>query len=233
MSGDIVLHVGLHKTGTTSLQAFLASNRLKLERLGFAYYKGLHSPDNHVDLHAVPIRPEQGSPFLANNPTARSKIADAEVRQHISALCERERDRVKIFSNEGISYLKYRDEVEALRALFPDEDVRVVIYLRDPQEYLASYRVEMKKHKMPEVIRPDSFAYTEDDTWLIDYEGRLRAFREIFPAFHAIDYDAEVRQCGSVIPSFLRLLGIEHEFARDEWVGFWLNRRLPAARRQG
>jgi hypothetical protein len=52
----IVIHVGLHKTGSTSIQEFLFRHRAALRAQGVDVYSGMHIPSNRVELHTVAMR---------------------------------------------------------------------------------------------------------------------------------------------------------------------------------
>lgn len=72
----------------------------------------------------------------------------------------------------------------------------------------------------------DSFAYMGHDSWLVDFESRLAAFRKAFGIKNvvAVDYDRELRTNGNVIPSFLNILGVERHFNANVWRGVFVNR---------
>jgi GT2 family glycosyltransferase len=131
-----------------------------------------------------------------------------------------------VFSAEGLSYLRYEDEMNRLRTLIPEGRIEIVVYVREPASFLASYKRELKKHVVPVVIDEDSFAYTGDDSWLSDFDKRIDGFRDAFGGQNVIviDYDHELRTFGNVIPSFLRVLGVESHFSSADWSSFFLNR---------
>ncbi len=222
----IVIHVGIHRTGSTSIQEFLRTHRAVLRTLSVDFYLGEYVPSNHVELHAAAMRLERTSPFKLNtglvlDETFRERV-QARVRQYITQSdC-----RCVVFSAEGLSYLRYEDEMNRLRAMIPEGGIEIVMYLRDAASFLASYKSELKKHTMPATIESDSFAYTGEDSWLVDFESRLASFRNAFGAQNviALDFDHEIRTAGSVIPSFLKVLGVASHFDVQDWSGFFLNR---------
>lgn len=58
-----IVHIGTHKTGTTSIQNFLWQRREWLRDHGYAFYQGMHIGDNHAELHASAMRAHRNSPF--------------------------------------------------------------------------------------------------------------------------------------------------------------------------
>jgi hypothetical protein len=225
----IVIHVGIHKTGSTSIQEFLGAHRAALRTLNIDFYSGAYLPNNHVELHVAAMRLERTSPFKLGKAILVDDMyregVQARVRQYIAqSPCP-----CVVFSAEGLSYLRYEDEMNRLRAMFPEGRIEIVIYLRDAVSFLASYKRMMTKHKMPATIERDSFLYTGEDSWLVDFESRLAGFRNAFGAQNviALDYNHEVSTAGNVIPSFLRVLGVEHHSQFQDWSGFFLNRTPP------
>ena len=58
-----IVHIGTHRTGTTSLQGFLgAADRTLLRPQGFRYYSGIHQGAGHVELHMAAMREGRSSP---------------------------------------------------------------------------------------------------------------------------------------------------------------------------
>jgi hypothetical protein len=221
-----VVHAGIHKTGSKSIQAFLEQFRTRLLEQGVGFYSGLYSSRNHVELHAAAMRIDRASPFKVRTGFVPDDAFCLRVRERIRNFVAASDRRSYVFSAEGLSYLRYEDEMERFRALFPDGDIQIVMYLRKPADFLKSYAAEMGKHPVAEPVDRDSFAYVGADSWLLDYEDRVERFRRAFEAANVtvIDYDDEVRRHGNVIPSFLRVLGVEGRFSSEDWSKFFLNR---------
>lgn len=230
MRKTFILHVGVHKTGTTSIQSFLAANRARLRALDIDVYAGYHLADNHVELHTATMREDRQSPFKLDHglvvDTAYRAAMAARIQEHIArSPCSR-----ILFSAEGLSYLRHIDEIERLKDLLPPGDIRIIIYTRDRAGFLASYRREMERHQRPANIGRDSFAYVADDTWLVDFEQRIAIFATAFGRANVtvLDYDAQMREAGNVIPSFLNALGVGAAFDRSDWNDIFENRRSVA-----
>lgn len=226
MGNRALLHIGFHKTGTTSIQQFLQTHRQRLRALGIAVYEGVHYPGNHVELHNVALRDTRATPVKLKSRVGidqryRDSIAE-RIRQFVAANVH----STHLFTAEGLSFLRYPDEFDRLRRLIGGE-ARVIAYLRERDSFRDSYGAALRRRKQDRPEDKESFAYLGDDSWLLDYEARLRPFREVFGDSNVdvIDYDLSVRRDGGVIPSFLRSLGVDHAFAPSDWEPFWLNRR--------
>lgn len=225
---EYILHIGLHKTGTTSIQAFLQRNISVLQQHGLDFYQGMVIPDNHVELHAASMRPERQSGYKNRARLRVDAAYVAQVQRHVLQFVEASNATRLIFSNEGLSLLRYADELEMLKSLFPAGEFWVVVYLRNEADYLRSYTAQISKNPetLPVTIDKDSFAYTKSDTWLTDYEARLAPFRQVFGSanVNVLAYDNAMDIEGNVIPSFLTLLGLKSVFHPNDWENCFHNR---------
>lgn len=223
-----VVHVGIHKTGSTSIQAFLNEYRAKLCTLGVHFYTGMHDVSDHIEMHTVTMRLERASPFKLNTGLAVDSAYQEMVRERVQRFIFESSCDCIVFSAEGLSYLRYEDEMERLRSIVPQCQIEIVMYLRDPVRFLESYRIEMMHHIMPPTIEPDPFAYTGNDSWLVDFESRIKGFQNAFGCENVItlNYDQEYDAMRNVIPSFLRVLGVESHFEAHHWSTVFRNRTL-------
>lgn len=144
---EVILHIGMPKTGTTAIQEFLAARRKELLDLGVVY----------------PAVATNHGPFLC-----RCVEAGADARQRERRRVKRrvtvgfepevERERLEsilrsnpgetvVFSGEILSALE-EEEVERLRALLEPSGarVRVLLYVREPLAYAASMMQQRLKN---------------------------------------------------------------------------------------
>ncbi|MFC3644837.1 hypothetical protein [Aquibium oceanicum] len=213
-----IVHIGLHKTGTTSLQFFLKHHRETLRECGMAFYEGIHRDSNHVELHAYAMRLERTSTFRAKSKFVMDDAYRNAVEKHVIAFMDANRDRIKIFSAEGLSLLFHHDEVERLRSLIGGP-IEIIVFLRDKKSYLASHANQFDHTGLYDRSDRHSFAYTGEDSWLIDYERRLAAFRAVLGKnnVHVLDYDQAVERDGNVIPAFMNAIGLGEVFQKEDW----------------
>ncbi|MEX0311047.1 MAG: hypothetical protein AB3N17_12485 [Tateyamaria sp.] len=122
MSKRLVLHIGLNKTGTSSIQRMLLENRGVLRQSGWDY------PNFHL-LH------------MAHHPLAYSIAGHAQRglgagwKNRLNTLMETSEYKL-IFSSE--LFLRTVDP-EAVAEYFPPEDTLVVLYLREHLAYMMSW----------------------------------------------------------------------------------------------
>ncbi len=220
----VVLHVGTYKTGTSSIQAWLrdADDTGLLARHGARFPHGWLRRDNHLELHLALMRLDRLSmPRWRKDEWRQTQFRHGLLRQ-ITADLDRHPDTTTILSAEDTGLLRYPDELSLLKKLVGD--AVVVMYLREPSGFLASYRDQITKWGIEPSADPDSFACCTPDSWQVDYRARFDVWREHFRQVIVMDYDASVATDGSVIPSFARLLGITDDELGDV-SGYWLNPR--------
>lgn len=225
-----IIHIGLHKTGTTSIQAMLQDNIPMLRRNNFDLYQGLVYPENHVELHAASMRPQRESGFKIRTNLRVDWRYIQKVRANISAFVAQSPADQIIFTNEGLSLLRYPDELAHLKALFPEGEFLIIVYTRNPKDYLRSYAAQLAKSLGVSQSSTDkeSFSYTASDSWLVDYSARIGAFEKAFGAGNVSvqDYDLAMDKDSDVIPSFLRTLGLEDPSGSEVTKKYFLNKTV-------
>lgn len=209
--GQILLHIGTQKTGTTSIQYFLRHEREGLVEAADAEYpRGLVLPASHSELPLLTVRPERAWPARLRFPEVQQRAWLDAARAHVKAQVAAASHRTLVYSHEDLSYLRFDDEFERLRDLLGSRPVRVVVYLRDRIDYLRSYGAQLIATGFPESDDPTSFAYLRPDSWLTDYDALVDGYRRCFGAesVEVVDYDSVLLTDGSVLPSFADLLAI-------------------------
>ena len=148
-----VIHIGLSKTGTTTIQSFLGKNRELLKRQGFFYPISLGQKCAHYELSAMAFISEMWklSPlasFLGNHtysdflrkdfvPQDQQKLL-AKFVDGIMSHCLH--DEHVIFSDEVLAYFT-EVEVKRFKNIFDSffNDFTIVMYLRRQPECLVSF----------------------------------------------------------------------------------------------
>jgi hypothetical protein len=144
---DTILHIGTEKTGTTTIQAFLAANRRALLARGLAFTSSMGA-ENDRDLATYAIRDEEFNEDALIALDIRDREAKRQLRTSIEQRLAAElaalrdiADRV-IFSSEHLqSRLKSPAEIATLHQLLRRQGLnvtRVIVYLRDPAQIIWS-----------------------------------------------------------------------------------------------
>jgi len=219
------LHIGTHRTGTTSLQRLLADHRAELRRAGYNFPEGMAWPDNHVELWFAAMRPERLQDLARFLDWALGRLGDSLTSCQDPRWFAKTRENILqtpgddlVYSCEGLCLLRYPDEVERLRLLFEGADLSVVLVHREPNAFLASYEWAMQITGSTLSEDPDSIMYTRPDSWLVDYEARIVLWEGVLGRrnVHVLDYDTCVAESGSALPAVLDALGLGVLVGRSE-----------------
>ena len=184
---QVIVHIGVHKTGTSALQAFLERNAAALGRQGVLYRPTMAEWPNHNPL-ALAFRKdapgdlgERQLETLAAAAAGRTLLLSAEM------LCE-----------AGIDIDRF------LRAL-PGTRVTVIAYLRHPCDILVAAFSELVQHfdaQYTRAINDAPFAY---DPGQFDLLARWIARDDL--QLVLAPYDRRQWRDGSLFADFLAMIG--------------------------
>ncbi len=224
----IYLHIGTHKTGTTSIQAFLDRNRAKLRTLGLDVYVPRWRQASHLELFEFSQRTERDSfKKLRTGKTISDRFRRSVTRNVQKQIRNCYSGKI-LFTSEDLSLLRYPDEFEKLKILFGSHagETKVVLFLREIEEFKRSWRhIIARRGDLIFDGSKDSILYTGDDSWVFDREALVKAYLQAFGSDNLVvkSYDEAVKNDGNVLPEFLRTVGIDPaEFA--DFSPFYLNR---------
>jgi hypothetical protein len=198
MASRIVVHIGLEKTGTTSIQRYLEIHALKLMKEGFLYPRAGRVGGGHHNLA-----------FALGFSTLE---ADTHILDDLKVEIRRWPHQV-ILSSENFSIMGRKgggkDSISALRILLEPlaEQIMVLIYYRPRQEWLRSLYIERKRWG----LKQEFSAFCRDIVPV--YEALPDVWRDAFPAATLVvrRYDRN----HNVISDFTDLLGLPR-FEQDK-----------------
>lgn len=186
----LLLHAGMHRTGSTDLQILLEGNRAALAARGVAYPG---AGRNHQDLAWALIRGEAGGREVAAtlDPAARVTVLSAE----------------DFFIHRDLKWL------EAAKAR---TEVRVRVYLRRQDDWLMSWynqHVKWPFHRRKSKMSPERFLDAIDDFHWLDFDATLARWEaalgpgavEIAPVERGFGAAGQVED---VVADFLARLGL-------------------------
>ena len=219
--GTLWLHVGTHKTGTTSIQEAVAQRRAELAAAGVAIWPERNAQQlaNHF------IRP---SLWTIPRMLGISAPVDLAVFDELAARLDEARGGADDLFISSQEFCMMRDALEAqvLRGTLMQVFRRVVpiVAFRDVHDWRASRADELNRIGMWE--RQDSLPDTlsSDGDWYYDPLAIRRFWAQIGEVTE-IDYDAATARDGSILPEFARALGHEGLF---DGLDLRLNRRGDA-----
>jgi len=162
---ELILHIGMEKTGSTSIQSCLESNKELLQQHGILY------PDvGKVSAHHYEIA------HLKQDPAVVSDALESESENY---------DKV-ILSSEHFSRASSDTQIGEYREVLRNFDTTVICYLRDPLSWLVSLFGEHIKWGGRATI--DDFFRRSN--WKFNYALLLDRWSSIFGAesFHCFNY---------------------------------------------
>lgn len=180
MGRTLFLHVGTHKTGTTSLQAILANHEEKLGQYG-AYL-----PKTGRD----GLLPGHHNLAWELNDDERFDPAAGSLRDLCDELSQSPQPRA-ILSSEDFEYLNCRpDRLEMLRSCgdLLGYDIYVVVFFRDWVSYANSLYAELTKHNLTvgvedfvqRIVEDGEFVFNGRWRFCFDYPRIVAGFETVF-----------------------------------------------------
>lgn len=217
---NIYLHIGTSKTGSTSIQHFLRDHIDTLRQSGFDLYNGMYDSSNHIELFLATMNYDRDSfaktTFKVDTNREYTKQITRRLNRYIG---ESDFENI-IFTTEGLFRLRYSGEILRLKKILNSNfnNIKIILYLRDKKDFLESYKKQILKVDGRNFSTdPKSSLYVEDDTWMLDYEKLISLYKKGFgeDRIQVIDYDVEVGQRSTVLPSFLDAINIPAEKFSD------------------
>lgn len=203
----IYLHIGMPKTGTTSIQAFLAENREKLSEIGILY-PIKENAENEFNEHLYNYR---GAVLGA---LAKGINAYNEYFENYFLNIIEQSDCKNIIISEEILFLRTADVADVF--LKHGFNVKIIIYLRKPAEYLASTWQENVKSVysvMGLKFRHSLEQFLDRD---IPYNIIFRYIEKLGKGNVIVrPFEKEQWKDGNLIVDFLNIFGVDFEGAKD------------------
>jgi hypothetical protein len=218
------IHIGQHKTGTTSIQHYLREKSHDLAK------RGLYVPDqimgfgdpSHFILNIYALNSNRMSSkkeellkkrntqffgIFSINPGELVGGQGVKLRTDIQKHYQRAVSlgcNDIIWSNEGLYLLNSQEEYGRLVDLFStySERLRCVCCFRDIESYRNSYTRQLKSQGISLSRDPDSYRYVEYDSWLFDYKRKERLLRRAFDEVILLEYSPE-----GMVNSFMDSIG--------------------------
>lgn len=208
----VFLHIGTQKTGTTSIQMFLGSQKDYLKRNGFALCCGLSGKPNFKELLHASIAPSRLADMIIKNPKMGRFLLTWRIRRHIRQIMSRNPSASLIASTEVLCWLRDPGEIAMLRELFPPgATFTVILCLRDKEDFIASYKRQLDARKIPYGTRQGQRSYIEKDSWLLDYDSIKTTFQALTDEIRVISYEEATRSGQNIIKTFCQTIGISEE----------------------
>ena len=185
------IHIGQHKTGTTSIQNYLKENREILIQ------RGLYIPDSilgiahpsHYILNIYSLNANRSSTMKDHLLNTESGDFLNQLEDNLKKEIERHYHEATklgckdiLWTNEGLYLLNSEEEYLRLQSLFKNltDQISCICCFRELESYKESYRQQLIKQKLSSVTIKDSYRYIEDDSWLFDYPKKKHLLEKAF-----------------------------------------------------
>ena len=205
----LYIHIGQHRTGTTSLQNFLASNRKVLYDKGIIYPKFLKPASSHF--------------FAWYYGFGNRRLNDIEKSQVKDILRSIRCDAIKnskdiLISSEILFSGITRSKLVKIRKQFSDFDLKIICYLRRQDRYILSFYTQFLKNR--KVLDMESYINKKVFRWYhsfylpgYNWYKKLKSYSSIFGKENLIVKPFERHQLkdGDIITDFVNILGISRD----------------------
>ncbi|WP_244263177.1 hypothetical protein [Thioalkalivibrio thiocyanoxidans] len=206
----LYLHVGTHKTGTTSIQTLMEDRVSLFTEAGVI---PLLTPDGKANQYSLAhrfIRPEVRTPMRLRQakPVVERAVQD-KMLDHVRKSIGESRYSSFLLSSEAFSFLREdreRRELEATVLKLVDEVIPILV-MREERAWRKSFGGQIRKMGIQAQCAELEEAERPDGVWYYDREALFEFWGRVGPLI-TIDYDAALRRDGDVIPSFLAAVGI-------------------------
>ncbi len=207
MARTLYLHIGMHKTGTTSLQRALAANKAALAAQGFAYVTGFNDNNLHEFVGKREEEVLADSGFHLKKREEFIKVLTAPTETKI------------IGSSESFSYFFRRVAIQNLEKLLRPhfKDIRIICYLRRQDQLAISHHQEGAKPQDKPAAKiyghsPTALPqHTEMSPLYLDYATRIGHWAVVFgdAAITLRIFDRSLMKDGDSITDFLEVVGLD------------------------
>ena len=197
----VILHVGIHKTGTTSIQGFLDKNWEVLKENNVLYPLAGRQETyqkNHVSHHklAWSVVSWYSNKYKFNKSDEYWTIMNHEI--------EKENPELIILSSEFF-WRALIEEIKQIKSYLERYDVQVLLYFRNPLDYAVSgYKQDIKTGKTTQ----DFYAYVKERTWQYDFDATITRWQSVFGK-NAIKIRIFEKVKSNLIEDFVKLVGID------------------------
>lgn len=201
--GTLWLHVGPHKTGTTSIQRALKLRAAQLRAAGIACF----SEECAWALANTLLRPELNTtPRLSWG----HRLPDLAALEALPDILRQDRGGLRdmVISSEEFSLMRTPLEAFALRRTLGIDFARIVpvIVRRNLTDWRQSRADQLRKTGNWDRQKALPDALSTDGAWYYDQDALLAFWAEIGPSV-LLDYDRACAEEGGILPAFARAIG--------------------------
>lgn len=199
----LYIHIGDAKTGTSYLQKYCAQHEEALLAQGILYPKSARLSPNGVAHHHVPFSINRYPEWIS----AQHHLALADVVRSISIEAEENPETRVLISSEGFCSFRSLNTVESIARAFDDYNVRIIVYIRRPDAWYASFYAQNIKAYPYSVAHFREFMARHRNS----VYGVVSLYSRVFgPSnVYARSYENAIHSLQGIVGDLSRLLDIE------------------------
>lgn len=202
---QLFLHIGTQKTGTSSIQSALAANRGLLSQHGFCYPETEPDDDNkvsHYDAFRGFFSPHAHQIELTER--FISRVSQSPQNLVLSAECLSCWPARKPYEKPMEVWRRKAPIVEKIRAVFPNHDATVIVFVRNETDFLRSLYGQFLKFNKAAEGDESWRQFNAENGHLIFYGAEVNCWRKHFEEVRVINYD----RIASSVETFCRIVGL-------------------------
>ena len=231
------MHIGTEKTGTTSIQYFLAKNDENWLKKGFVYVESIRKNGQHwvltdlLNIHCLKVKNEQQKLFYQD----RMEKLKQEVREN--------KNKIFIFSSEGLTWALDLTQIKPVKALndllysLGFSDIKIILYLRNQADLMVSASSENIKSHQPFYAANTSPSKFTKTPHTYDFKNIIQKYGEVFGKENLIVrlFDKNEFKDGDLLKDFVDAIGLkwddsfiipENQNETLDLIGFELGKRI-------
>ena len=202
----IIFHIGVHKTGSSSIQQSLAAAREALLENGVNF---LDVSSNHSDLYlcfcANPHKHFANIEQGIDTPQKAADFANQKLKQYLSSLKNSTWDTA-IIAGEELSRLNEQELLELTRQFDQfNATYQIICYVRNPISFSSSYAQES-------ILGGNLYKHCITNPELPHYQKKLSSFINIFGQQNVsvLNFDEQTKEPDGLFSSFCKTTDLEH-----------------------
>jgi tetratricopeptide (TPR) repeat protein len=181
MTEILYLHIGVPKTGSTSIQQTLFQSREALKRHGFAYFD--YSANHSQPIRWLVAEPRRLAPAVLKQRLSADDLATrrSEVDEALKAFLADSRHPKKIISGEDISALSKSEATDLknyVNGVSPCE-IKIIVYVRNFYDFLDSM-VQWRVRQGASLNHVEASLLQGRDAAVPRYKTKIQTFIEVF-----------------------------------------------------
>ncbi len=210
----IFFHIGSTKTGTTSIQQFLATNRLLLRKHGYRYPRFLGKQSHQkLAVYAHDLRQHDAALRLGVKSPETLAAFRRELERDVKERMGGETDHIILSSEHCSAILNSPHQIARLKPLLEPlgHDIKLIFYARQQADFFASeYSTNIVKGRTTKMHYPGEGNLSRN----FNYFSILSRWESVFgqePIIARI-FDRKQMAGGNVIHDFCQTVGLDQSF---------------------